>query len=228
MGEGIGVLGVYRRVLATCRAEAGYLLVLAAFVFVPLGLLDAGVDHAGSADIGELSDLASAGLAALAVGQAATALFGEVFYSGAVASLIAKSRPGERPSPVAVARHLPYGRLIGVDIVLAVGSALGLLLLFAPGVVFFTWFALAPPVLEIEERGVWASLARSRELVREALLTLALKGIGSLLGHGLFAGWLADSAGNLVVAPLYAVASVVLAVELIAKKDSGDSAIDSA
>jgi len=245
MGEGIGVLGVYRRVLATCRAEAGYLLVLAAFVFVPLGLLDAGVDHAGSADIGELSDLASAGLAALAVGQAATALFGEVFYSGAVASLIAKSRPGERPSPVAVARHLPYGRLIGVDIVLAVGSALGLLLLFAPGVVFFTWFALAPPVLEIEERGVWASLARSRELVRgrfwlvlgvlapillvsEALLTLALKGIGSLLGHGLFAGWLADSAGNLVVAPLYAVASVVLAVELIAKKDSGDSAIDGA
>jgi hypothetical protein len=235
MGEGIGALGVYRRVLATCRAEATYLLVLAAFVFVPLGLLDAAVDHAGSTDVGELSDLASAGLVALALGQAVTALFGEVFYSGAVASLIAKSLPGGRPSPLAVARRLPYGRLIGVDIVLAIGSALGLILLIVPGVVFFTWFALAPPALEIEDRGVRASLARSRELVRgrfwlvlgvlapillvsEALLTAVLEGMGSLLGHGLFAGWLADSAGNIVVAPLYAVASVVLTVELIAEK----------
>jgi hypothetical protein len=235
MREGFGVLGVYRRVAATYRADAGYLLVLAAFVFVPLGLLDAAVDHAGSTDVGGLSGLASAGLVALALGQAVTALFGEVFYSGAVASLIAKSPPGERPSPLIVARRLPYGRLILVDIVLAIGSAVGLLLLFAPGVVFFTWFALAPPVVEIEERGVRASLARSRELVRgrfwlvlgvlapillisEALLTAVLEGIGSLLGHGLLAGWLADSAGNIVVAPLYAVASVVLTVDLIAEK----------
>src|SRR6266498_3713031 len=154
MGEGIGVLGIYRRVAATCRAEARYLLILAAFIFVPLGLLDAAVDHAGSTHVGELSDLATAGLVALALGQTVTALFGEVFYSGAVASLIAKSRPGERPSPMAVARRLPFGTLIAVDLVLAVGSALGLVLLIVPGVVFFTWFALAPPVLEIQNRRV--------------------------------------------------------------------------
>jgi len=235
MGEGIGVLGIYRRVAATCRAEARYLLILAAFIFVPLGLLDAAVDHAGSTHVGELSDLATAGLVALALGQTVTALFGEVFYSGAVASLIAKSRPGERPSPMAVARRLPFGTLIAVDLVLAVGSALGLVLLIVPGVVFFTWFALAPPVVEIEDRGVRAAFARSRALVRgrfwtvlgvlvpivlvsEALLTLVLEGVGSLIGHGLLAGWLADSAANVLLAPLYAVASVVLTVELIAEK----------
>jgi hypothetical protein len=240
MGEGIGALGVYRRVLATCHAEAGYLLVLAAFVFVPLGLLDAAVDHAGSTHVGELSDLASAGLVALVLAQAVSALFGEVFYSGAVASLIAGA-PGERRSPVAVARQLPYGRLIAVDLLLALGAALGLILLVVPGLLIFTWFALAPPVVEIEGRGVRAALRRSRQLVRgrfwtvlgvlapivvvtEALLTLVLEGVGSLLGHGLLAGWLADSAANVLLAPLYAVATVVLAVELIAEKDGSPSA----
>jgi hypothetical protein len=104
-----------------------------------------------------------------------------------------------------------------------------------PGVVFLAWFAFVAPVIEIEDRGLRDSFRRSRELVRERFwvvlavvlavtlaseaLTAAAVELGhSLLGEGLIAEWLAESAGDIVSNPPYAVVIVLMAVELMRER----------
>jgi hypothetical protein len=238
--EGVGPVRTYRRVVAIYRREAHFLLILAAIVFVPLGVIDVLADRAHSIDLSQLGDAASVGLATFLVAQAVTALLGEVFYSAAVASLVAKTPPGTRPRPLRIARRLPYGRLVAIDLLFALGSGIGLLLV-VPGVVFFVWFALAAPVAEIEGRRVRDAFARSRRLVRghfwtvfvvlvpilfatEALGSLATTGLEDLLGHGFFPAWLADSGTNILLSPLFALPAVVLTVDLSREKASALSA----
>jgi hypothetical protein len=239
--EGVGPVRTYRRVVVIYRREAHFLLILAAIVFVPLGVIDVLADRAQSIDVSQLGDVAAVGLGTFLALQAVTALLGEVFYSAAVASLVAKTPPGERPRPLRIARRLPYGRLVAIDLLFAVGSALSLLLLVAPGVVFFVWFALAAPVAEIEGRRVWDAFSRSRQLVRghfwtvflvlvpillatDALGSLVATGLEDLLGHGFFPAWLADSGTNILLSPFYALPAVVLTVDLAREKASALSA----
>ena len=102
----------------------------------------------------DLSDLATVALLVAVLAQSVTVLLGEVFYSGAVALLIARTQPGGRPSLLGVARSLSYGRLIAVDLLFGLGIAVGLVLFVVPGVVAFTWFALAGPLVELDGVGV--------------------------------------------------------------------------
>ena len=84
-----------------------------------------------------------------------------------IAQIVVSHRDGAaRPGLIAIARSVPYATLIAVDLILALGIGVGLELLIVPGIVFGTWYALAPIVVETEDRGVLESLRRSRELVR--------------------------------------------------------------
>lgn len=229
---------VYLRTARVTWARAGYLLLLGAVVFVPLGLLDALADRAHEIHAASASDLFDLGTVALIVGlvvQAATTLIGEVFYAGAVGLAM---RPGEHsppPSLVDVARRLSYGRLILVDVLFGIGTALGLLLLVAPGVVFFGWFALAGPVVEIEGRGARAAFARSRQLVRGSFWTVVLVLIPITLASELVANgllqvphlvihepllrdWAGETLSNVLLSPFYAVAAVLMTLELAGRK----------
>jgi hypothetical protein len=228
--------GIYARTLRTCAARAGFLLSLGVLVFVPIGLLEALADRAGSIHIShlsELSNLHAPGLVAGFLAQALTSLFGEVFYAGAVALTIAAGQERRRPSLMRVARSLSYGRLIAIDLLYGAGTAVGLLLLVAPGVAVFTWFALAGPLVELENLGVKAAFARSRRLVRGRFwavlavlgpLTLASEALTNAAlsaGHGLFESpllddWLVESTTNVVLSPFYAVAAVLITLELAA------------
>jgi hypothetical protein len=51
-------------------------------------------------------------------------------------------------------------------LLLAVGAAVGFLLLVLPGLVFLAWFAIAPALIEIEHRGIADAFRRSVTLVR--------------------------------------------------------------
>lgn len=230
---------IYVRTVRAYRARAGYLLLLGIVVFVPLGFLDALTDHvqeihAESPD--EVFDLGTLVLIAGLLAQAVTTLLGEVFYAGAVGLMM---RHGERSSPPplrVVARRLSYGRLIAVDILLTVIVAVGLLLLIVPGVIFFVWFALAGPVVEIEGRGVRAAFARSRALVRgsfwpvllvlvpitiaSALLAEALVVLPHLaIDDPLLNDWAGEALSNVLLSPFYAVAAVLMTLQLAAAKD---------
>jgi hypothetical protein len=229
---------IYVRTARAFRARAGFLMLLGALVFVPLGLLDALADrineiHAESA--GDVFDLGTLALIVGILAQAATTLLGEVFYAGAVGLTMRQGEESPPPSLRVVARRLSYGRLIVVDIVLTLGVAFGLLLLVVPGILFFGWFALAGPLVEIEGRSVRSALARSLELVRGSLgtvllvlipitiaselLAVALFEVPHLLIHDrLIQDWIGEALSNVLVSPFYAVAAVLMTLDLSSRK----------
>jgi hypothetical protein len=232
----LGPLSVYGRIVRTYFAWAGTLLPLAFWVFVPLGLVHAIPVHveATSFDLDNGLEIAGAGLALLLL--VATGLLGEIFYTGAVAIALTHPHDGEPPSLREVARMIDYRALIAVDLIFGVLVAVGTLAFLVPGILVFVYLGLAAPVVEIEHHGVRAALARSFRLVRGhfwlVLAVLApieivsggITGLATnlahdLLGDSLVAGWLTDTATNIVLTPFYAVAAVLLAVDLIAAKD---------
>jgi hypothetical protein len=225
---------VYRDTLRTYARRAPQLLLIGAVVFVPLGFLEAVVGRIGP--IGSAADngITIAAVLALLLVQVVVGLVGEVFYSGAVANLIAHAREGERPSLRALAARLAYGRLIAVAVLYDAAVAVGLLAFVVPGVVLFTWLALAAPLVELQGCGVREAFTRSRRLVRGqfwpvlavlAPITLASQSLDDavralghdIAGHGLIADWFADAATSIVVYPLYAVAAVLITLQLLGR-----------
>jgi len=236
MSERLALFPLYARIFRTYFAWARLLLKLAIVVFVPIGLLSAlplsiEVD---SLDLGNGFLIAGVLLATLAL--VATSLFGEVFYSGAIAISLTDEWDGGPPSLREIAGRIAFRRLIAVDLLYGLAVVAGLALAVVPGVVAYIWLGLAGPVVEIERRGVRAAFARSARLVHGrawlvfavlAPLELLSEGIGGLadwlaqglLGHNLWADWLAESSSNIVATPFLAVACVLLTVSLIAEKD---------
>jgi hypothetical protein len=223
----------YVHTARTYWKRAGYLLVLGIIVFVPLGLLGALVDQVGEIETEDLEGVSTLGLAALIVGflaQAVTTLLGEVFYAGAVALALAEGEDAEPPSFRSVGRRLAYGRLIAVDLIFGVGAALGTILLIVPGIIFFTWFALAGPVVELEGAGVRGAFRRSRQLVRgrfwtvlvvllpitlasEALSTAILELAHDVIHNELLSAWMGEAIFGVLLSPFYAVAAVLMTLE---------------
>jgi hypothetical protein len=230
------VFSLYMRIWRTYFAWARTLLPLAVFVFVPLGLVHAIPVHveATSLSLDSGLEIFGTGLAFLLL--VATGLLGEVFYTGAVAIALTHPHGGEPPSLREIAGTVKYGTLIAVDLIFGVLVATGTLAFVVPGVLIFVYLGLAAPVVEIEHRGIRAALARSFHLVRgrfwlvlavlvpiEVVSDVATSTATHLsqaaLGDSLIAEWLTDTATNIVLTPFYAVAAVLLTLDLIAEKD---------
>lgn len=212
------------------------LLALAIVVFVPLGLIDA---LSFQVDVDSLDITSGIKIAALllAVGAVTmTGLLGEIFFSGAIA--ISLTHPhGERPPKLReIVGRIKYGRLVVVDIAFVLIVALGLLLGVIPGLLAFIFLGLAGPIIEIEERSAAAALRRSFQLVRGSFwfvfwVLVPIEIGGDAIGGGLaefvhhrlgdtfLATWLAEALSNAVLSPIFAVAAVLLTVDLIARKD---------
>lgn len=230
------IAATYAGVFRTYRKWAPSLLLVAVIVFVPVGLVHAITVHAeiGSLDFSNGLKLIAAATALLAL--TGTGLVGEVFYTGAVAIALTHPHDGAPPSLREIAGMVNYRRLIAVDLIYGLVVAVGLVLLVVPGVLAFIWLGLAAPIVEIERHGVRAAFSRSVQLVRgrfwlvlAVLVPLEVAGDSAtnamtalahaLLGNSLPAEWLADTASNVVLTPFYAVAAVLLTIELIAEKD---------
>lgn len=238
------VASLYARIARTYWSWAPSLLLLAVIVFLPLGLIDA---LSTTLDVDALdldSGIEIAALVAAISALTATSLIGEVFYSGAIA--ISLTHPEhERPPPLhEIARRVDYGRLIAVDLAYVAIVVVGMLLFFAPGVAAFVYLGLAGPVVEIERRTVRGALRRSWQLVRGRFWTVfavfvPIEIVGDSLGewaghlvHGLLgdtflATWLAESVANCLFSPLFAVAAVLLTLDLIADKDGAGPRLNS-
>jgi hypothetical protein len=227
---------IYGRIWRTYRTWAPSLLLVALIVFLPLALLDALTMNVEVEALDITSGIKVAALV-LAVGAiTATGLIGEVFFSGAIAVSLTHPHGEDPPSLREIAGRLRYGRLIAVDLAYVGLVAVGLLLGVIPGLLAFVFLGLAGPVVEIEERSAKGALARSLRLVRGnfwfvlwVLLPIQVAGdalghllaglVHSLLGHAFVATWLAEAATDIALSPLFAVAAVLLTVELIAERD---------
>lgn len=232
------LLSTYVRIVRTWWRWAPSLLLLALVVFIPLGLLHSITVNAeiGTLGFGAGFKLLAAMAAVLAI--VATGLIGEVFYTGAVAISLTHPRDGRPPSLREIARMVNYGPLIAIDLLYGALVAVGFVLFFIPGVLAFVWLGLAAPVVEIEHHGIRAALARSVELVRHkfwlvALVLIPIEIVGDgltewihhlmedLIANELLGGWLASLLSNLAFTPFYAVAAVLLTVDLIREKGGG-------
>jgi hypothetical protein len=237
-------ISLYVRIVRTYAKWARSLLLLAVVVFVPLGLVHAITVHAdiGSLDFG--AGLRIFALTAALIALTATGLFGEVLYTGVVAISLTHPHDGAPPSLREIARQVNYRRLIAIDLIYAAIVALGLVAFVVPGVLAFVYLGLAAPVVEIEHRGVRAAFARSVQLVRgrfwvvllvlvpieivgDAITDLATGAAHNLLGESLLAEWVADAFTNIAFTPFYAVAAVLIAVDLIREKDGGGAKLHS-
>ncbi len=230
MAERISPISIYVRIARTYARWSSSLLLLAVIVFVPLGLIDAITVNAEVRVAQRLQRTVRRSDAGAVVALTVTGLIGEVFYSGAVAISLTHAEHGRAPSLREISRRLNYRRLIAVDLLYGLLVAAGLILLLAPGVAVFVWFGLAGPVVEIEGRSVRGAFGRSWDLVRGRFWTVLLvlgpievagdgiAGIAAglvhrLLGHSLLGTWVAESLSNVLLAPIYAVAAVLLTLD---------------
>ncbi len=230
------LLAIYARIGRVYWAWLPTLLLLAAIVFLPLGLIASlAVEiELSSFGFGSVWTVALLGGAIMAL--VATSLLGEVFFSGAIAIGLTQPQHERPPRLREIARRINYRRLIVVDVLYVALVVLGMVALVIPGMLAFVYLGLAGPVVEIEDRTVRQALRRSLQLVRGnfwlVLLVLAPIQIagevaGEFLGHlvhealgDTFLGsWLAETVSSSVLSPIFAVACVLLTLELIDRKD---------
>ena len=232
-------LALYGRTWSTYLRWAKTLVPLAIVVFVPLGLIHAIPAHfdVESLDFQGLLHVVAILIAVIALSTGG--LLGEVFYAGAVSIALTHPHDGEPPTLREVAGLINYKRLIIVDLVYALAAAFGFAALVVPGVLIYVYFGLAAPVIEIEGRTVLQGFRRSLSLVRGHFwLVAAVLFPIEILGDALTAGatalshtvisdtildeWLVDTVTNVISTPFYAVAVVLLTLDLIADRD-GDA-----
>jgi hypothetical protein len=119
--------------------------------------------------VDEFVDRASLPLSLLAdLSASGVSILGAVFLSGFVTRLVGGTDDGsESVSVREVLRTLPWARLVGADLMVALIVVAGLIALVIPGLVAINLFAVVGPVIEIENRPVIAALRRSAHLVRQ-------------------------------------------------------------
>lgn len=150
--------------LRVYRGNWMLLVPTAVLVLLPQTLVDTALGPLEAHRVETWTDIAT--LSLLPVGTIAS-LVGEAFYAGIVAAVVLQWKAGrELPRPSALARTIPYRRLIGADLILAFGAAIGFVLLIVPGVVFLTYFFIAPAVIKLEGLAVRDAFRRSAQLVR--------------------------------------------------------------
>lgn len=223
-----------RRIAAAYRRHWLFLAATAVVIFAPLSALEA-LDHAVEDADGELFGvLPDAGVVAVAIVTLVGSTLGDQFYSGLVEEAVTEWRAGHRRASLRkLVRDLPFARLVAVDLIVTAAIIVGFLLFIVPGIVVFTWFALAAPVVTIERHGVRDALRRSRELVRgsfwrvlailgsvlvltEALTEPLQRGFSHVVGETAVSDWLGAVVAAALLAPVAALAAVIIAYELMA------------
>jgi hypothetical protein len=230
------LLGIYARLGRTYGNWAPQLLLLATIVFIPLGFVDALLEQVDTSSLDLTSGFKIAALIGALAAITASGLFGEVFFSGAIAASLTHPEDEEPPGFLHLARHISYGRLIVVDLLFVLMMVLGTILFIVPAFLVFVYLSLAGPVVELEKRRVWDGFRRSFRLVRghfwmAAAVLIPVEIVGDAvndaivgvahhtLGHGLLSAWVGEAVGNIVTAPVASVAFVLLTLDLIHHRD---------
>jgi len=151
MPRQIAPSAVVDRIWTLYRAEAGVLLPVAAVLFA--------------------IQLAAALLLPIGLVLVVSLLFLvlSLLYQGFVVELVSQARAGvDIASPADLLRAVTpaLGPLFAITLLFAFGVVIGFILIIIPGLVLLTFWSVVVPVEVLEQRGVFGSFARSRELVR--------------------------------------------------------------
>ena len=235
---------VWRSAFGLYRGHWASLLLVGVVVLTPAAALEALADFESQKGLG---DLPAHGVVLLAASSGLNLLAYQA-YKG-VATQVSLFWRGRRSGvPLwQVLKSLSYPTLIAVDVIVTLGTAIGLELLLIPGIVFATWYSLAPVVVELEDHKAVPAMRRSRELVRGnfaiALVILVatyfvvlgleegIQAVGKWALHapadeeGVIAGTAAALLTSLIVKPISALAVIELTHELIDAERSGERTV---
>jgi hypothetical protein len=155
-------------------------------------------------------------------------LIGIFWLTGALVEAVADIRDGRSDLGVSETFSKVWPRLwplLGASVLAGLGIALGLLLLVVPGLILLTWWALIPPAIVLENKGVFESFGRSRELVRGhgwnvfgvLIITYLLSAVISGVIRAIFTPlpdyvgtYIGDVIGGSIVAPFSALAITLM------------------
>ena len=159
-------------------------------------------------------------------------LFGPVVYAGYLDEAVGHEYfRGHRIRLRTIIRTLPWGRLVVADLILVVGTIVGLALFVVPGLIWLTFFGLIGPVLVQERLGVVDGFKRTFRLARGAwlhifvlvVLALAFENLVHELVHDRFhhssiglqvmSSWLVTA----IIGGVVGLVEVALATELMAR-----------
>jgi hypothetical protein len=216
---------VARDTLHVYRRHWNFLVPVAAIILLPQALTDAFLDGQDVEGINSAKDLFILAAAPL---TACVSLMGEAIYAGVTAAAVVEVLAGRPvPDPVTLWRALPIWKLILVDLILALGFAVGLVLLVVPGLVFLTYFAITPAILKIEHVGVRDALRRSAGLVRGHFWSVmrilvaviiftevAMQAIAAPF-HGFGVVTVVDLVAEAILQPFPGLATVLVAISLL-------------
>jgi hypothetical protein len=160
---------------------------------------------------------------------AAISAFAVVFYAGLLDLVVGAFVEGRRePTTAEVLRALPHGRLVAADLLLTIGTVVGLLLLIVPGIAFFTFCSLVGPIVVNERLTMFRAFARSARLVHGhfwhvlVLVTIPIAIEDQVMhavdpdvfGHPLIASFVLTAVLGALVGSMVGLLEVVIAHEL--------------
>lgn len=205
---------------------------VAMIVFVPPPVLSAmlrGLRESLEADPGLIGGL---GFVLGLLAATLVRLAGPVVYAGYLDEAVGHEYfKGHRVHFRTVLSTLPWGRLVIADVILILGTAIGLALFVLPGLVWLTLFTLVGPVLVQERHGLVDGFARTLRLSRAAWRQIVLLVVVLLIGeHAVHEGvhhalhhhdfWVEVAASWLISAAIggfVGLVEVALATELMAR-----------
>jgi hypothetical protein len=204
------------------RENAANLLLIVAFVVVPLTFVSAVIVQAGTTIVGLLVG-AAIGIIIWAVLQAA-------ILRGAAQATIGDPVDIEASYRWGLAR---FGSVLLVALLVGIVVAVGFLLLIIPGFIFLVFLSVSEPALIVENRRGTEAMSRSWNLVRgqfwhalvviliAAIITGVIGGILSAIGgDNWFVAWIFTAIAQIITAPFTALVTVLLYLDLRARSEA--------
>lgn len=145
--------------LAIYRRHWWRLVLSAIVVFTPVALVDALLEDVESDHV-VIS-------VALQIASGVLDLLGAVLYAGLVTAAVVAWRLGaEHEGPLKVARHLRWGTIAVLDLLIPLIIVIGIIALVVPGIMAAVYLSLAPAFAELDHVGIRESMRRSIRAVR--------------------------------------------------------------
>ena len=169
----VSLRAVLRDALRFWRVHFWYLTVIAAALWLPLGVLElSGIAHGIQIDTDHLrfTDVAVNVVIVLVFELLVTEVL-----AAASEKIVASDLHGEELlAPRKFLRSVPWGTLLLGTIVYEIGVGIGLAIFVIPGFVIATWGVVTGPVIVAERSGALHAPRRSRDLVRGSFRPVAL------------------------------------------------------
>ena len=206
----VGVGAILRTAARTGRRHVWPILTVATVVALAIAVIEIISDHVVDPQNNALSISGTISVEAIS-------LFGTILLAGFLCKLVghdkngAAEADGERVTVVTVLRSLPWVSLVIADILFAVLTAVGLVLLVIPGLILFTLFAVVAPAIEIEHRKPVSGMRRSAHLVRHHFWSVALLVTLPQIGLSVVESVLPSPHGALDILEVVAIRGIVLA-----------------